>query len=159
MRNKIKLLLISLGIIAGAMAFHAPAVSAQSASESVCKGIGVLTESGECDESSSSGPSVNSIIRTTITILSFLIGIISVIMIMVGAFKYITSGGDSGKVTSAKNTIVYALIGLVIAALAQVLVRYVLTQATKTPTNTNTTILQSDDPSVDTGNRPLDGAF
>jgi len=47
-------------------------------------------------------------------------------MIIFGGFKYITSGGDAGGVTGAKNTILYAIVGLVIVALAQVIVRFVI---------------------------------
>ena len=51
-------------------------------------------------------------------------------MIVVGGLKYITSGGDSSNVTGAKNTILYAIIGLIIVALAQLLVRFVLRTVT-----------------------------
>lgn len=72
---------------------------------------------------------VNNIITDVINIFSVVVGIIAVIMIIVGGFRYITSGGDSGKVGNAKNTILYALIGLVIVALAQVIVKFVLNKA------------------------------
>jgi hypothetical protein len=51
-------------------------------------------------------------------------------MIIFGGFKYITSGGESGNVTSAKNTIIYAVIGLVIVAFAQFIVQFVLGKIT-----------------------------
>ena len=73
---------------------------------------------------------VNQIITTVINIFSLVVGVISVIMIIIGGLKYITSGGDSGNVTGAKNTILYAIIGLVVVALAQIIVRFVLTQVT-----------------------------
>ena len=69
---------------------------------------------------------VNSIITTIVRVFSAIVGVISIIMIIVGGFQYITSGGDSNKITNAKNTIVYALIGLVFVALAQFLVQFVL---------------------------------
>jgi hypothetical protein len=53
-------------------------------------------------------------------------------MIIWGGLKYITSGGDSGNVTGAKNTILYAIIGLIIVALAQFIVRFVLSKTTGT---------------------------
>ncbi len=49
-------------------------------------------------------------------------------MIVYGGFRYVTSGGDSSKVGDAKKTILYALIGLVIVALAQVIVKFVLSK-------------------------------
>ena len=70
--------------------------------------------------------SVNTIITTVINIFSIVVGVGAVIMIIVGGLKYITSGGDSGNVTGAKNTILYAVIGLVVVALAQVIVKFVL---------------------------------
>lgn len=71
---------------------------------------------------------INDILHTIINLFSMVVGVISVIMIIYGGFKYITSGGDSGNVGNARNTIVYALVGLVIVALAQFMVRFVLTK-------------------------------
>ncbi len=70
--------------------------------------------------------SVNSLVTTIINIFSVAVGIIAVIMIIWGGVKFITSGGDSTKVTSARNTIIYAIIGLVIVALAQTIAKFVL---------------------------------
>lgn len=69
---------------------------------------------------------VTGVITLIIQVLSIIIGVIAVIMIMVAGFKYITSGGDTGKVTAAKNTLIYALIGLIIVGLAQFMVRVVI---------------------------------
>lgn len=74
---------------------------------------------------------INTIVGTIIDLFSLVVGIISVIMIIIGGLKYITSGGDSGNVTGAKNTILYAVIGLVVVALAQFIVRFVLEQVTE----------------------------
>ncbi len=93
-----------------------------------------------CPQGTTSGAgTVSGIVTTTINILSLAVGIIAVIMLIVGGFKYITSGGDSGKVTSAKNSIVYAVIGLVIVALAQIIVQFVLTKANPNNNTTTTT--------------------
>lgn len=69
---------------------------------------------------------INTIVKTIVNIFSAIVGIVSVIMIIFGGFKYITSGGDSGNVSAAKNTIIYAVIGLVVVALAQFIVQFVL---------------------------------
>ncbi len=74
---------------------------------------------------------INTIIRNIINLFSLLVGVVSVIMIILGGFKYITSGGDSGNVGSAKNTIIYAIVGIVIVAFAQLIVRFVLTKVTQ----------------------------
>jgi len=68
-----------------------------------------------------------SIFTTIVNILLFIIGAISVIMLIIGGIRYTTSAGDSGNVTAAKNTILYAIIGLVIAFLAFAVVNWVLT--------------------------------
>lgn len=72
------------------------------------------------------GKKVDDIIKLVINIFSLIVGVVSVIMIIIGGLKYITSGGDSGNVTGAKNTILYAIIGLVVVALAQIVVKFVL---------------------------------
>lgn len=87
---------------------------------------------GECNTQTGSDR-IQQIVTTIVNIFSIVVGIVAVIMIVVGGFKYITSGGDSGNITSAKNTIVYAVIGLVIVALAQFLVQFVLNNVNKTP--------------------------
>jgi len=75
---------------------------------------------------------VNKVVALVINIFSVVVGIIAVIMIIYGGFRYITSGGDTAKVTSSRNTILYAIIGLIIVALAQFIVKFVLEKATAT---------------------------
>lgn len=69
---------------------------------------------------------IRGVIRTAIDIISMIVGVAAVIMVIVGGFKYITSAGDANSAKSAKDTILYAVIGLVVVALAQVIVRFVL---------------------------------
>jgi hypothetical protein len=88
----------------------------------VCKGIGAASGNNSC----ASNVSLTRIVRNIINIFSIIIGIAAVIMILFGGFKFITAAGDSGRITSAKHTIVYAIIGLVIAALSQAIVQFVL---------------------------------
>src|SRR2546430_8386288 len=73
---------------------------------------------------------VNTMIKLIVNIFSAIVGVVSVIMIIFGGFKYVTSGGDSGNVTGAKNTIIYAVIGLVVVALAQFIVQFMLSKVT-----------------------------
>lgn len=69
-----------------------------------------------------------SVFSTVTNILLFLVGAISVIMLIVGGIRYVISGGDQAQVTSAKNTILYAIVGIVVAFLAYAAVNFV-TQA------------------------------
>ena len=63
--------------------------------------------------------------RITNTAL-LIIGLVSVVMLLYGGLRYIISGGDNKKVTDAKNTVLYAIIGLIIAILAYAIVNFVL---------------------------------
>ena len=72
--------------------------------------------------------------RITNTIL-LVVGLISVIMLVYGGLRYILSGGDSKKVTDAKNTILYAIIGLIISLLAYAIVHFVLNSVVGVPNN------------------------
>ncbi|TXG76672.1 hypothetical protein E6Q11_04225 [Candidatus Dojkabacteria bacterium] len=91
-----------------------------------CVGGGIETTDPDGATSVDAEARVTELAQDVINIFSWVVGIISVIMVIVGGFQYITSGGDGGKVTNAKNTIMYALIGIVIVALAQVMVQFVL---------------------------------
>lgn len=64
--------------------------------------------------------------QVTNTIL-YIVGIIAVIMLIIGGIRYVISGGDAKKVTDAKNTVLYAIIGLVISFLAFAIVNFVIT--------------------------------
>lgn len=76
------------------------------------------------DSSPIIGPS--SILYRAVQIVTLVTGAVSVIMIIVGGFKYVVSGGDSSATKSAKDTILYAVIGLVIALFAQIIITFVL---------------------------------
>ncbi len=118
----------------------APAAAAQDIgdcsgiSTSVNQGLNAATGNGNssggapCNDAyGQDQPSnLSEIAKTIVNILSVIVGIVAVIMIIVGGFRYITSGGDSGNVSSAKNTLIYAIVGLIIVALAQFIVHFVL---------------------------------
>lgn len=79
------------------------------------------------------------IINKVTDILLYVVGFIAVLMLIWGGVRYIISGGDSKKITDAKNTILYALLGLVIAFISYAIVHYILSLITPTA---------SDDPEV-----------
>jgi hypothetical protein len=70
----------------------------------------------------------NGILTKGARIFSILVGIASVIMIIIGGFKYVLSGGDSTATKSAKDTIIYAVVGLTVALLTQAIIALVLTR-------------------------------
>ncbi len=117
-----------LGIIGSSSLVATPSVAALTANqEAVCKSIGA---GKDCDKNDSGGTDINRVIKTVIKIMSGLVGVLAVIMIIISGFKYVTAAGDSAKITSAKHTLVYAIVGLIIVALAQVIVKFVLNKAT-----------------------------
>lgn len=66
------------------------------------------------------------VFNTITNVLLFIIGAVSVIMLIIGGIRYTVSGGDSAAVTSAKNTILYAIVGIVVALLAYAIVNFVV---------------------------------
>jgi hypothetical protein len=66
------------------------------------------------------------VISTVTNVLLFVVGALSVIMIIIGGLRYVVSGGNATSVTAAKNTILYALVGLIISFLAFAAVNFVL---------------------------------
>ena len=130
MIKKIKTVLISAMAAAALLVPFAVPASVYAAdgtlTQNLCSGTDLtLSGGGNCQDSNAESK-VNSTITLALNIFSSIVGIIAVVMIIVGGVKYITSQGESANVTSAKNTILYALVGLVVVALAQVIVRFVL---------------------------------
>jgi len=109
----------------------APA-AALAADDTIQNGLnqGVCLEVGSTCDTAGSEDKVNGLITLIINLFSIVVGVVAVIMIIIGGLKYITSSGDSNNITSAKNTILYAIIGLVVVALAQFIVKFVLNKAT-----------------------------
>lgn len=66
------------------------------------------------------------VFRQVTNIILYIVGIIAVIMLIIGGIKYVVSGGDSKKVTDAKNTILYAIIGLAVCFFAFAIVNFVI---------------------------------
>lgn len=113
----------------------AVAVHADDIGNCLSQGSGLdASINGTCDPADTDvgTQKIQDIVTLIVNIFSVIVGIVAVIMIIYGGFKYITSGGDSGNITSAKNTIIYAIIGLVVVALAQFLVQFVLDKVVTT---------------------------
>lgn len=72
------------------------------------------------------GSSIFSIIKTIIQIMLIVAGIIAVIMIIIGGIRYMTSNGDQADVKAAKDTILYAIIGLIVCMIAFSVVTWVI---------------------------------
>jgi hypothetical protein len=75
---------------------------------------------------SGGGADLRANIKIVTNTLLFILGAVAVIMIVLGGIKYTISNGDTSQVTSAKNTILYAVIGLIVAILAYAIVNFVI---------------------------------
>ncbi len=67
-----------------------------------------------------------SIIQTIINVVIGLVGVIAVVVMIMGGISFITSQGDTNKVTKARNTILYGVVGLIVALLAFAIVNFVM---------------------------------
>lgn len=123
--NKIKQLILILAVAVGVGMWAAPAVGAITANEEACR---INPNSLICRDA---GGSAESIIGDVVNTLLFILGAIAVVMIIVGGIMYAVSAGDASGVTKAKNTILYAVIGLVVAFLAYAIVNWVLQAFTR----------------------------
>ncbi len=90
------------------------------------EGVSSLTLDGITPDEIKNNKIDNPTIKNGINLLLYIVGTLAVVMIIVGGLKYVTSGGDSGKVGEAKNTILYSIIGLIVAILAFAIVNYVI---------------------------------
>jgi len=98
--------------------------TANSTQREVCEDIDAGSNCSSPNGNSS--VEIENVIKAAVRILSWIVGVMAIIMVIVSGGKYIASGGDSNKVASAKNTLIYSLLGLVIAILAQPIVGWVL---------------------------------
>lgn len=127
--NKI---IISILLVFGLCLAYSGTASAglfEGTKDEACTAVGA-SQAGKCDQDKldKSSSSLTKILNTIIDIISIIVGIAAVIMIIVAGFRFVTSGGDSGQITSAKNTLIYAIVGLIIVAFAQIIVKFVLTK-------------------------------
>lgn len=123
MKQRLKSFAIILGLLMGVTSVMLPApVGAINVFSGACQG------NSNAEVCKAKNDSINPLVQTIINTLLFAVGIIAVIMIIVGGIRYVTSNGDSGQIASAKNTIMYAVIGLIVSLMAFAIVNFVITQ-------------------------------
>ena len=79
----------------------------------------------------------DSLVSLIINVMLYAIGVVSVVMLIIGGFRYVVSGGQKEAVTAAKNTILYAIIGLLVAIFAYPIIKFIVDIATGGSTGTN----------------------
>lgn len=93
--------------------------------EAICRGSGGTWDADAQACNSADGRTVPGTINQITNVLIFIIGAIAVLMIIVGGLRYVLSSGDQSATAAAKNTILYAVIGLVVAIMAYAIVNFV----------------------------------
>ena len=124
---KLRRLIVSIAIMLGLAVAIAPAAAHAAVLDVACKGAGAA--SAVCkDKNQTTNPvtGTNGILVKTARIVALIAGIIAVFVMMAGGVVYITAGGDSGKITTAKNMIIYAAVGLVIIGLAGAIITLIV---------------------------------
>lgn len=84
-------------------------------------------EAARCDECPEDLFGDSGVFKQVTNTILYIVGIAAVIMLIIGGIRYVVSGGDSKKVTDAKNTVLYAIIGLVICFFSYAIVNFVIT--------------------------------
>lgn len=94
--------------------------------ESACDST--TSDASVCQVDGNNNPIAGSegIILRVVRILSYVVGVASVLMVIFGGLKFITANGDSNNISSGRNTILYALIGVVVFLISQLIIRFVL---------------------------------
>ena len=123
-------------IIAGILIVPLVALGVQSISQNVVSAAGGTSdmtlgsglESSKGTDVPTQLTGTGGMFEVVVNILLFIIGAVSVIMLIYGGIRYTTSGGNANSVTAAKNTIMYAIIGLVVAILAYAIINFVISQ-------------------------------
>jgi len=93
---------------------------------------GVNGAAGQQDCTTPKNPStdLNSLLKKIINVVSVLVGAVAVVMIVIGGFRYVTSAGSDSGTAAARKTIIYAIVGLIVSAMAQIIVHFVLNNTT-----------------------------
>jgi amino acid transporter len=133
---KISGVLLLIAFLLPATVFAAQPIEIQNAT---CAGSnGLITANpgnGSCKKINDDGTTTaNNIVSDVVNLLSAIVGVLAVIMIIYAGFRYVSSGGSDEAVKGAKNTIIYAIVGLVVVALSQLIVHFVLHTTTTATT-------------------------
>lgn len=126
MLSKIRLILLTLSLLTFSFSTLAYAACGPNVSTKEAIQCGAGQASGDKTSPDKAEDNATTTIRNLLNFFSAVIGVIAVVMLIIGGFRYITSSGNEQNTKSARDTIVYALIGLVIVAFAQIIVKLVL---------------------------------
>lgn len=127
MKRKITNILMALGVFSAlVVAPVAAAVDVQAAAPAILADTVDQARQGVNKVGGGGGQGLGAFLKQIINILLFIIGAISVIMIIIGGLRYVLSGGDANSIKAGKDSVLYAIIGLVVALMAYAIVNFVL---------------------------------
>ncbi len=119
--SKLKYMILTFGVILGIGIIAPSFVGAESVVNDICN-----TDPNGALCTSSKGTDLMGYVKTIVNTMLTILGVLAVVMIIYGGVTYTISAGDAKKVEQAKNTIIYSVVGLVVASLAGVIVNFVL---------------------------------
>ena len=123
----LKFAALSLLVLVSTLSMGQVVFAATSSQTEACTGLSQFDTTQSCG--SSGRLAVLHVVSVVVKMLSILAGFIGVIMVIFAGFRYITSNGEASNISRAKTALLYAAIGLFVAALAQFMVHFVLTQS------------------------------
>jgi Type IV secretion system pilin len=133
MINKVKNLVMAFVLGAIMVAVPQPAFAATADElENACQGnnSALCASYRDGKNDSTTDNAILKLLKNITNILAYLAGVLAVIFVMWGGFKYITSGGDASKAASGRQTLTYALIGVIVIVISRQLIIFVLNRLT-----------------------------
>ena len=118
----LKNMIIFISLVIGFSSISFPTLTYATPVDDFCNSVGNPADSPACKK----GTDVPTFIKDLINTLLWILGVVSVIVIIIAGITYTTSHGDQNLVTKAKNTLMYAIVGLVVAVMAYAIVNWVL---------------------------------
>jgi hypothetical protein len=126
----IKIALVTIFALSSCMALGLPAQAAQKniLTDACGTAAGAARGSAVCQAENSGDPITgpNGVLSKVTRLVSYLAGVTAIILLIVGGMMYVLSNGDAGKLQTAKNTIIYAVVGLAVVIFAQAILIFVL---------------------------------
>lgn len=126
MKRTITTTISAIAVMAGVYLLPVATAGAVDVFGGACGAAGDSSGGSEICGAATGGETAESIIKNVINLMLVILGMIAVIMIIIGGIRYATSNGDSNQITSAKNTVLYAVIGLIVAIFSFAIVNFVL---------------------------------
>ncbi len=118
----LKLFTIGMFLVVGMAGMQSTTANA-ALSDQIYKACGTAKDSAVCKSKNDDAPSL---VKIVVNLLLYALGIISVIAIIIGGIRYATAGGTSAGINTARETIIYGVVGVVVGLMAWSIVNFVI---------------------------------